>query len=37
MPIELDDLAWYGIDPKVIKQLEPFVQLHAARRGQPRR
>ena len=27
MPIELADLAWYGIDPKVIKQLEPFVQI----------
>ena len=27
MPIELADLAWYGIDPKVIKQMEPFVQI----------
>ena len=27
MPIELSDLAWYGVDPKVIKQIEPFVQL----------
>ena len=27
MPIQLADLAWYGVDPKVIKQLEPFVQL----------
>ena len=27
MPIELADLAWYGIDPKVIKQLQPFVQI----------
>ena len=27
MPVEIADLAWYGIDPKVIKQLEPFVQL----------
>ena len=27
MPIELADLAWYGIDPKVIKQIEPFVQI----------
>ena len=27
MPIEVADLAWYGVDPKVIKQLEPFVQL----------
>jgi general secretion pathway protein K len=27
MPIELGDLAWYGVDPKVIKQIEPFVQL----------
>ncbi len=27
MPIQVADLAWYGIDPKVIKQLEPFVQI----------
>jgi len=27
MPIELADLAWYGIDPKVIKQMAPFVQI----------
>ncbi len=27
MPVQLDDLAWYGIDPKVLKLLEPFVQL----------
>jgi general secretion pathway protein K len=27
MPVELADLAWYGIDPKVLKLLEPFVQL----------
>jgi general secretion pathway protein K len=27
MPIQVADLAWYGIDPKVVKQLEPFVQL----------
>lgn len=27
MPIQVADLAWYGIDPKVIQQLEPFVQL----------
>ena len=27
MPLELADLAWYGIDPKVIKQMEPFVQI----------
>ena len=27
MPIELADLAWYGIDPKVIKQIQPFVQI----------
>jgi len=29
MPTELGDLAWYGIDPKVIKQMEPFVQIIA--------
>lgn len=27
MPVQLEDLAWYGIDPKALKQLEPFVQL----------
>jgi general secretion pathway protein K len=27
MPIQVEDLAWYGIDPKVIKQLAPFIQL----------
>ena len=27
MPVQLEDLAWYGIDPKVLKQLQPFVQL----------
>jgi general secretion pathway protein K len=27
MPIEVDNLAWYGIDPAVVKQLQPFVQL----------
>jgi len=27
MPMELGDLAWYGVDPKVIKQIEPFVQI----------
>ena len=27
MPISVSDLTWFGIDPKVVKQLEPFVQL----------
>ena len=27
MPIQVADLAWYGIDPKVLKQLEPFIEL----------
>ena len=27
MPVEVADLAWYGIDPKVVRQIEPFVQL----------
>ncbi len=27
MPIEVGDLAWYGVDPKVIKTITPFVQL----------
>jgi general secretion pathway protein K len=34
MPVQLDDLAWYGIDPKVLKQLEPFVQLLPPGAGQ---
>jgi general secretion pathway protein K len=34
MPIQVADLAWYGIDPKVIKQLEPFVQLMPIAAGQ---
>ena len=27
MPMEVGDLAWYGIDAKTIKLLEPFVQI----------
>ena len=27
MPIQVDDLAWFGIDPKVVRQLKPFIQL----------
>ena len=27
MPIQVEDLAWFGVDPKVIKQLKPFIQL----------
>ena len=27
MPIQVEDLAWYGIDPKVLKQLTPFIEL----------
>ncbi|MET0383749.1 MAG: type II secretion system minor pseudopilin GspK [Burkholderiaceae bacterium] len=27
MPRQIDDLAWYGIDPKVIRQIEPFVAI----------
>jgi len=34
MPVQLDDLAWYGIDPKVLKLLEPFVQLLPPANGQ---
>ena len=34
MPVQLDDLAWYGIDPKVLKLLEPFVQLLPPAAGQ---
>jgi general secretion pathway protein K len=34
MPVQLDDLAWYGIDRKVLKQLEPFVELLPPASGQ---
>ncbi len=34
MPVQLDDLAWYGIDPKALKLLEPFVQLLPPANGQ---
>ena len=34
MPVQLDDLAWYGIDPKALKLLEPFVQLLPPGAGQ---
>ena len=27
MPIQVEDLAWFGVDPKVVKQLTPFIQL----------
>ena len=27
MPVQVDDLVWLGVDPKVVKQIEPFVQL----------
>jgi len=33
MPIEVSDLVWYGIDPKVVKQLEPFIQILPAPAG----
>jgi general secretion pathway protein K len=35
MPIQVADLTWYGIDPKVVKQLEPFVQLMPIAGGAP--
>ncbi|HEY9023296.1 MAG TPA: type II secretion system minor pseudopilin GspK [Burkholderiaceae bacterium] len=40
MPMEVSDLVWYGIDPKVVKQIEPFVQIipftgNAANGGKP--
>ena len=35
MPIQIEDLAWYGIDPKVVKQLAPFVQLLPMAVGAP--
>lgn len=34
MPVRIEDLAWYGIDPKVLKQLEPFVELLPPAAGQ---
>jgi len=34
MPVQLEDLAWYGIDPKALKQLMPFVQLLPPAAGQ---
>ena len=34
MPVQLDDLAWYGLDAKTLKQLEPFVQLLPPAAGQ---
>ena len=27
MPVEVADLTWYGVDPKVLKTITPFVQL----------
>jgi general secretion pathway protein K len=27
MPREVGDLVWFGIDPKVVKQLEPFIEI----------
>ncbi len=27
MPIQVADLAWYGIDPATLRQLQPFVQI----------
>lgn len=35
MPVRIEDLAWYGIDPKVLRQLEPFVELLPPVAGQP--
>ena len=34
MPVRVEDLAWYGIDPKVLKQLEPFIELLPPAAGQ---
>ena len=27
MPVQIEDLAWYGVDPKVLLQLKPFIEL----------
>ena len=35
MPVQIEDLAWYGVDPKVLKQLAPFVQLLPPANGHP--
>ena len=34
MPVRIEDLAWYGVDPKVLKQLEPFIELLPPAAGQ---
>jgi general secretion pathway protein K len=34
MPVRIEDLAWYGVDPKVLKQLEPFIELLPPAPGQ---
>jgi general secretion pathway protein K len=34
MPVRIEDLTWYGIDPKVLKQLEPFIELLPPAAGQ---
>ncbi len=35
MPVQVEDLAWYGIDPKVLKLLTPFVELLPMPAGSP--
>ena len=39
MPVQIEDLAWYGVDAKVLLQLKPFIELlppvTAALPGQP--
>ena len=27
MPVQIEDLAWYGVDPKALLQLKPFIEL----------
>ena len=34
MPVQIEDLAWYGVDPKVLQQLKPFIELLPPTAGQ---
>ena len=34
MPVQIEDLAWYGVDPKVLLQLKPFIELLPPTTGQ---
>jgi general secretion pathway protein K len=34
MPVQIEDLAWYGVDSKVLLQLKPFIELLPPTAGQ---